>query len=196
NVMFRVETVAHFIDRYPAEFSGRFFDHTGPLPEAHLLSDASFDLTLQLALRLMDNSLSLARVEEFLLAMANQVFSPVEVDVQRMPGWLSQACKSLRHPSVFQQGTTGFVAVAGRSHEHLCRSCKEYLGVTPSAYVNQIRATHAAERLVRTQDPIAEIAAEIGIDNLGHFYRVFRQHFGTTPRAYRQSHQRDPFERI
>ncbi|MEO1550593.1 MAG: AraC family transcriptional regulator [Pseudomonadota bacterium] len=195
NIMFRAETVAHFRARYGPEIAGRFFDHTGPLPDAHDLQDTGLGITLRLLERLMHSPLTLARVEEFLLALINQVLAPADLDSHRMPSWLSQACKALRQPAVFRQGTAGFIAVAGRSHEHLCRSCRTHLGVTPSAHVNQIRASYAAERLVRTQDPIAQIASEVGMDNIGHFYRVFRSHFGTTPRAYRLSHQKDPFER-
>ncbi|MGR3514452.1 MAG: AraC family transcriptional regulator [Paracoccaceae bacterium] len=194
NVMFRTDTVQHFVNRYPEEFSNRLFDSHADLPEMYTLRDEQFDQALKLANRLMNGSLSLAQVEEFLLAFSNQVLRPEPKEEPRMPNWLADACRALRSPSVFRKGTTGFVAVAGRSHEHLCRSCKAYLGTTPSAYVNRIRANYAAERLVRTQVPIAEISSEIGIENLGHFYRLFRQHFGTTPRAFRLSNQKNPFE--
>ena len=194
NVMFRQETVRHFIERYPEEFADRLFDSHADLPETHSLRDDQFNQGLRLAGRLMNGSLSRAQVEEFLLALVNQVLTPLLDEPSKLPNWLLEACSALRNPSVSRQGTTGFVAVAGRSHEHLCRSCKQFLGTTPSSYVNRVRVDYAAERLVRTQVPIAEISSEIGIENLGHFYRVFRQHLGTTPRAYRLANQKNPFE--
>ena len=194
NVMFLRETVEHAIARYPDEFNRRFFDSGAELPDAVVLREVAFDRALRLADRLVNSALTLAQVEEFLLALVNQVLAPLRREETRLPSWLAEACNALRAPSVFRQGTAGFVAVAGRSHEHLCRSCKEHLGATPSAYVNRVRAAYAAERLVRTQLPIAEIAADIGISNVGHFYRVFHAHFGTTPRAYRLQHQKNPFE--
>ena len=194
NVMFRQETARHFIERYADEFAGRFFDSAAELPDAYRLQDDPFKRAVRLASRLLNSSLSLAQVEEFLLALGNQVLAPIVDEPHQMPNWLAEACQALRNPSIFSRGTPGFVAVAGRSHEHLCRSCRAFLGTTPTAYVNRIRSTYAAERLVRTQLPIAEISAEVGIENIGHFYRLFRQHFGTTPRAYRLAHQKNPFE--
>ncbi|MEM7752961.1 MAG: AraC family transcriptional regulator [Pseudomonadota bacterium] len=194
NVMFRPETAQHLIQRYPEEFAGRFFDSAAPVPDAHQLQDDQFKQALGLATRLVNSALSLAQIEEFLLALGNQVLAPIAEDPVAMPNWLADACTALRHPSVFSAGTAGFVAVAGRSHEHLCRSCRSFLGTTPTAYVNRVRTKYAAERLVRTQLPIAEISAEVGIDNIGHFYRVFREQFGTTPRRYRVQNQKNPFE--
>ncbi|MEM6384700.1 MAG: AraC family transcriptional regulator [Pseudomonadota bacterium] len=194
NVMFRKETVHHLNARYPNEFSSRFFDGKDDQPDRHDLRASQFEHVTQLADRLINSSLSLAQAEEFLLSLANQVLTPALVEPTRMPSWLSDACNALQSPAVFVKGTSGFVEVAGRSHEHLCRSCKEFLGTTPSAYVNRIRANYAAEKLVRTQSPIADISSEVGIDNIGHFYRVFRDHFRTTPRAYRLANQKNPFE--
>jgi len=60
--------------------------------------------------------------------------------------------------------------------------------------VNRVRSEHSADQLIRTQVPIAEIAADVGLENLSHFYRVFRDTFGTTPHKYRKLHQKNPFE--
>lgn len=193
NVMFRQETVEHFNARYAHEFSGRFFDSTEVMPDTYILKDALFDRALRLCNRLMDSTLSLAQVEEFLLALGNQVLASLSRREQHVPGWLADACELLNDPINFRQGTAGFVAVAGKSHEHLCRSCKEHLGCTPSAYVNKIRMSYAADRLVRTHLPITQIVEEIGIDSVGHFYRLFQQQLGKTPRAYRVAYQRNPF---
>ena len=36
-----------------------------------------------------------------------------------------------------------------------------------------------------------EIALECGIENIGHFYKLFQKRFGMTPRQYRLLRQRD-----
>ncbi|MBV6658613.1 MAG: AraC family transcriptional regulator, partial [Devosiaceae bacterium] len=33
--------------------------------------------------------------------------------------------------------------------------------------------------------PIAEIAYEVGVGNLSHFYALFKRHYAMTPRRYR-----------
>jgi AraC family cel operon transcriptional repressor len=45
---------------------------------------------------------------------------------------------------VFREGAEGFVKVAGRSQEHVCRQTRRHLGLSPTQYVNRIRIQHAA----------------------------------------------------
>lgn len=193
NVMLRHETVAHLGDRYPQEFAGRFFDIEGAFPDMHLLQGLRMERGLRAAQRIALSRPSLARLEEFLLTLANRIVTSLAPRGQKMPPWLADACEAARDPNVFRLGAPGFIAVAGRSHEHVCRTCKSVLGVTPSAFVNRMRTEHAADCLARTDEPIADIAARCGIENVSHFYRMFRAQYGTTPRAYRLHHQRAPF---
>ena len=193
NVMFRADTAAHFLTRYQQEFRSRFFDTGGLKPETHLLHGPRVERAIHVAQELANAKRSHARLDEFLLTLANRVVPPVSSFGNKVPQWLAEACEAARDPAVFRQGAPGFIAVAGRSHEHVCRACKSALGLTPSAYINRVRSEFAADRLARSKDPIPEIAAQCGIENISHFYRVFRGHYGTTPRAYRLHHQRAPF---
>ncbi len=53
-------------------------------------------------------------------------------------------------------------------------------------YVHARRIMHAA-RLLREDDiPTKSIAFECGYDDLGHFYRRFSRHYGTTPGKFRR----------
>lgn len=193
NVMFRAETKQHFLDRYADDFTDRFFDAKGPFPQKHLLQGPRMERGVHIAQELANAKPTLARVDEFLLTLANRVVPPVTTLNSKVPQWLAEACEAARDPKVFTRGAQGFIAAAGRSHEHVCRTCRDVLGLTPSAFVNRVRTEFAADRLARTNTPIADIAAECGIENVSHFYRVFRGHYGTTPRAYRLYHQRSPF---
>lgn len=47
------------------------------------------------------------------------------------------------------------------------------------------RMEYAARQLAHTEIKIADLALEVGLQNLGHFYRAFEKHFGCTPRQYR-----------
>ncbi|MEM6408146.1 MAG: AraC family transcriptional regulator [Pseudomonadota bacterium] len=193
NVMFRVETARHFLLRYSEDYRERFFDSKSRFPETHLLQGARLEGAVNVARDLATAKQSLARLDEFLLTLTNRLLPPKSSFGSGVPQWLAEACEAARHPEIFKLGAPGFIAVAGRSHEHVCRTCRATLGLTPSAYINRVRSEFAAERLARSTDGIPEIASQCGIENLSHFYRVFRNHYGTTPRIYRLRHQRSPF---
>jgi AraC family L-rhamnose operon transcriptional activator RhaR/AraC family L-rhamnose operon regulatory protein RhaS len=61
------------------------------------------------------------------------------------------------------------------------------LGMPVHAYLNRLRVEKARELLERTDDPVTDIALGVGFDTCSYFGKVFRQHTGYTPRAYRKS---------
>lgn len=193
NVIYRPETAAFLRDRYPDEFTSRLFDAPGPMPETHMLDPRSHRRAVALAGGLQVARRTRARIEEFLLTLANRLADPGVPAPAEGPAWFVEACRAVRHPSLFVRGAEGLVAAAGRSHEHVCRTCKQVLGMTPGAYVNRVRMEHAAALLGSSDDPIAEIALAVGTPNVAHFYRLFKEAYGTTPRAFRQRHGVDPF---
>ena len=102
-----------------------------------------------------------------------------------IPDWLQQALIRIEERDVFQHGVPGLVQVAGRSAEHVSRACKKYLQKTPSQIVNQARMQFAAYQLRMTSRSVQAIANDCGFDDPGRFYRLFKKHYGTTPRRYR-----------
>ena len=71
------------------------------------------------------------------------------------------------------------------SYEHICRSFKKHLGITPLGFVNALRMERAKLLLRVTQSSIQQIAARVGFDSQGYFSRRFHAHVGTTPRQFR-----------
>jgi AraC-like DNA-binding protein len=53
-------------------------------------------------------------------------------------------------------------------------------------YFTQMRMAQARERLLTTSASIKEIALQVGYADQLHFSRVFRKHFGLSPRAFRR----------
>jgi len=193
NVMFRADTAQHLLDRYNDTIAGRFFAAPGDLPELHTLGPPQFERALAVASQLQTADRTLARIEEFLLTLVNRVAVPAPHVTTTGPAWFSAACSAAQNIEVFRLGAAGFIAAAGRSHEHVCRTCREVLGVTPTDYINRIRIDHAA-RLLRTEDSSIEtIAGLCGFENISYFYRLFARSFGDTPKRYRAAHKRDPF---
>lgn len=193
NVLFRRETAAHLAARYADELSGRFFWAASPLPPVVHLSGPALDRALNLAHELNTAHRSLAHIEEFLLTVMLRIVPLPETAAGRVPDWLAAACARARDPEIFRHGAAGFVRAAGRGHEHVCRKTREHLGVTPSAFINRIRMEHAARLLAGESMSVGDVADDCGIENMSHFYRVFRAHYGVTPKAYRKQHQKSPF---
>jgi AraC-like DNA-binding protein len=55
----------------------------------------------------------------------------------------------------------------------------------PTELVNTARMNYSARQLAQTAQPIVDIALDCGLNNLSHFYALFRQRFGESPRKCR-----------
>lgn len=129
-------------------------------------------------------------LEHFLLGLPGQIRQASGQALPPMPEWLRRACEEVQRPAVFAGGAPGLARVAGRTAEHVARTVRRVFGVTPSDYVNRVRMEHAARELRVTTRPIADIALDCGLNNLSHFYALFRRAHRQTPRAYRLAHHR------
>jgi len=62
----------------------------------------------------------------------------------------------------------------------------EILGVSPKELLWTFRLRQAAHWLRETDGTVSEIAYASGFKTVPHFTRRFKEHFGTTPAAYRR----------
>jgi AraC-like DNA-binding protein len=62
--------------------------------------------------------------------------------------------------------------------------------LTPQKYLRKLRLRMASRALVYTGQSLAEVATGCGFSDQSHFTRLFRQHFGLTPRDYREHYAR------
>lgn len=72
------------------------------------------------------------------------------------------------------------------SKYHLCREFKKATGRTLISYLNDVRVGHASRLLQETEESVTDISRQVGFANLSHFNRVFREHTGMSPTAYRK----------
>jgi AraC-like DNA-binding protein len=70
------------------------------------------------------------------------------------------------------------------------RKFRRTFHVTPQTYLRKLRLWIASRSLVYGGQTLAEVATSCGFADQSHFTRVFRRHFGVTPRAYRDRHAR------
>ncbi len=73
------------------------------------------------------------------------------------------------------------------SHSLMSRVFKEVMGITPVAYLIDMRLRYAAELLHESDVPIKELAAESGFSDSGYFMRQFKKKFGMTVKEFRAS---------
>ena len=126
-------------------------------------------------------------LERFLLGLYALVEPAATSETACLPDWLALACERIQERHYFSRGSAGLVSAAGRSPEHVARVVRAHFGCTPSDYVNRIRMEHAARELRLSSRPVVEISLECGIEDLSHFYALFRAAFGQTPRRYRMT---------
>jgi AraC-like DNA-binding protein len=68
----------------------------------------------------------------------------------------------------------------GVSHEHLSRQFKRDFGLSPSAYLHQLRIADATFRLMRGE-AIIEVSGDVGYNDLSRFYKQFRKSTAASP---------------
>ena len=102
-----------------------------------------------------------------------------------MPEWFSKILELIAQNFKDETDISEIAKSCGVSREHMCRSFRKYLNVTPSQYINSLRLQEAARLLSKTEKPIIEISNEVGFNNPSYFYRLFGEYFNVSPREYR-----------
>jgi AraC family transcriptional regulator len=77
-------------------------------------------------------------------------------------------------------------AIARRSTAHFCRAFKRTFGQTPHAYVTARRLHRAKSLMLESDEPLSAIALLCGFTDQAHLSKLFRQHTGETPGAWRR----------
>lgn len=75
--------------------------------------------------------------------------------------------------------------IAGCTSFHLMRLFKRYLGLSPHAYLVQLRLEHA-KKMLDTGYAIADAAFLAGFSDQSHLTRLFKKRYGITPGIYLQ----------
>ena len=129
----------------------------------------------------------------FCLNLMRLIGADTPMDAQhRLPPWLVKAMRTFLPAGGSEERPTlhRFFAAAGRSPEHVARVMRQHLNTTPTAWVNHERIQYAARLLEISDRTVLEAALDSGFENAGHFHRLFREAFGTTPKRYRDRYRR------
>jgi AraC-like DNA-binding protein/quercetin dioxygenase-like cupin family protein len=103
--------------------------------------------------------------------------------------WLEVA-RDLLHDRYLDPPSAEEIAIDVGVHPgHLARAFRAHYGESLGGYARKLRLEWAAERLVRTEEPLAGLAFDAGFVDQSHFTRAFKRRFGLTPARYRQAHR-------
>jgi len=167
--------------------AGKYFSEKDYRRRRYRLSPAELLRIRDLASALRKGARDGLSVEAFLLGLLSLLEEKERSsDGSHMPGWLVLALEQIQIFPNFDGGPASFVRLAGRSPEHVARECRRHLDRAPNDIVNEARMEHAARELQDGEKKIVDIALECGIENLGHFYQLFRKRFGMPPAEYRR----------
>jgi transcriptional regulator GlxA family with amidase domain len=74
----------------------------------------------------------------------------------------------------------------GQSRSHFSHAFKQATGLSPAAYVLDIRLAEARLRLREKSVPLKEISVSTGFADANHLCKAFRRRFHLSPGAYRR----------
>ena len=165
-----IRDCAAVLDR-PAEFYG------GPL--------ASLALRLYGEYRNRDEWSSLAS-EGLLLEIIAELSRQNARDCGRIaPRWLAQVKEALKSSPARTPSLAELADVAGVHRVHLAREFRRWFHCTIGEFVRGLRIEAACEEIARSDQPIADIALDLGFCDQSHFSNTFKRFTGMTPAAYR-----------
>lgn len=119
------------------------------------------------------------------------LLAPVEGSARAgTPEWLAKACTAMRAEDNLRGGVPRLLELAGVSPAHLSRSMRAAYGVTPTAFVTDLRLEHAASLLAATNTPVATVATRCGFTSQSYFTRCFTAAHRVSPRTFRHQSQR------
>lgn len=117
------------------------------------------------------------------LEILNRGESHQSVEMNPKPSLLSVKAKRLIDENYLSYSSIARIARRlGVTHEHLSRQFKRDLGMSPSAYLRQLRLADAPLRLAKGEE-IVNVSLDVGYNDLSRFYKQFRKTTSTSPGA-------------
>lgn len=190
NLAFSCETALFLRDRYFND-SQSYFWQQERLPYKTVLPLHHIKRLTSRAEQLLNFSRSDMELDSFLL-FTFRILTQFEGDNidGSVPLWLQSAIRDYSNPEQFVGGAVGFALLCHRGVDHVNRVVNRYFNISLTQLVNKIRMKYAAQQLILTDVPIKQLCVEVGFKNMGHFYRLFKEIYRSTPLQYRRVNQR------
>lgn len=77
----------------------------------------------------------------------------------------------------------------GLSPNYLSKIFHSHIGMTFKAYTNELKLKYASVLLKQTDADVSDICFSCGFNTFAHFFRAFREKYGTTPKNFRKQNE-------
>lgn len=103
-----------------------------------------------------------------------------------IPDWLKHTCSEMHRSDYLKQGLQKLFDISCKCPEHVSRSFKKYLGLSPTEYMKSLRLEESRKLLSITDLPMNEISDACGFSSQSYFIRTFKANYGITPLQFRK----------
>ena len=99
---------------------------------------------------------------------------------------VAQVVRALEHDYASPHTLASLARSVGLARHSFLRTFRAVTGITPYRYLLSLRLAAAAQRLLRTEQAVTDIAVDVGFGDLSEFTRRFHAEFGQPPGAWRR----------
>lgn len=140
----------------------------------HLIAqDHGEDLSVAVSDQMVYNAVRGATAEQRVsLQSRNGIRNPYLIDAIKI---MEQNLETVVSPTLIAEQV-------GISTRQLERLFGKHMNTSPKRYFMELRLLRARNLLLQTESSVTEVAMACGFESPGHFSRVYRTRFGTTPR--------------
>ena len=159
----------------------------------HISPDALFQATTLLRQMELENSAAAPGFDLVMLAQVLEIFvflsreySKEKNPMARSLFRLGEVISRLENDFLRHWTIADISRIAAMAPSTLLPAFRRATGVSPIRYLLDVRLTKAAERLLKSDDPVSEVAAACGFPDSNYFSRCFRRRYNCSPREFRR----------
>lgn len=187
NMVFSIETAEKLFSFYDKSLIEQFLlSTTIPRVQLNPYDTDMFHKRFMADIGIPDIHLRSFENLSILTSLLAQIIYYNKIPVKQYPEWLSTLIGDIDNNNNYLKGIDYLYEQVHKSREHVSRTFKKELGMTPTEFINNRKLHYAANLLKSSNIEIIEIAEMSGFSSLSHFYHLFRAQFDMTPKDYRK----------
>lgn len=128
-----------------------------------------------LRLKIMELLYNVAECSRNIFRQMVQIRQPARIDIRRVME------QNYATPATLPE----LAYLTGRSLSGFKRDFKKIYNMAPAQWIRDRRLEKAGEMLLNTALPVSDICYATGFENVSHFSRIFKAHYGQSPTDYR-----------
>jgi AraC-like DNA-binding protein len=126
-------------------------------------------------------------IRSFIVSLLHPfISSDIEEYFNNFPTWFNNFLAIFHKVEYMTAGLSKIMSRVNYDSKYLCHVFKNYMGVTMTEYLNDIRLNYSLSLLQNTSDTVSKIANSVGFSSVSHFNVIFKKKFGITPKDLRK----------